>query len=79
MNHNYDKNGEVNTNRGRLHEYLRTTSDFLEKEKVKINMDKYVESMLNESPMKISKSDLALSTVGNNIFEKGNRKSLGEK
>ena len=46
--------------------------DFTEKRKVKINMDDYVEIMINEFPMKISNSDTDLTTHRNNIFEKGN-------
>ena len=37
-------------------------------------MDKYVERIFNEFPMKISKTDTALTPAVNNIFENGNRK-----
>ena len=42
-------------------------------------MDEYVEMIINDLPTKISKSDTALATDGNDIFEKGNSKSLGKK
>ena len=42
---------------------------FTEKLKVQINMDDYVERIINEFPMKTSKSDTALPPAGNNIFE----------
>ena len=55
------------------------TFDFMEKSKVKIKMDDYIESMMNESPMRISNSDTYLNPAGSIIFEKGNRKRLGKK
>ena len=42
-------------------------------------MDDYVEIMINEFPMKTSKSDTALTPADNLYFEKGNRKRLGRK
>ena len=70
MNHNYGNNGDVNANRGKVHDYLGMAFDFTEKEKVEINMEGYVERMINYSPIKISKSDIYLTPAGNNIFEK---------
>ena len=72
----YGKHGEVKSNRGKLHEYLVMTFDFTEEAEVKIDMEDYVESMINELPMKIIKSDTPLTLSGNNLFEKGNRKRL---
>ena len=79
MIHNYGKHGEVKANRGKVNQYLGMTFDFTEKSKVKIDMDDYVENMIHQSPMKISKIDMALTTAVNNIFEKGNRKILSKK
>ena len=36
-------------------------------------MDNYFERMNNDLPMKISRSDTALTPAGDNIFERGNR------
>ena len=41
-------------------------------------MNDYVEVMINKLPMKIIKSDTALTPAENNIFEKGNIKGLGK-
>ena len=41
-------------------------------------MEDCVERMINELPMKISKSDMYLTPSGNNIFEHFNRKRLGK-
>ena len=37
-------------------------------------MDDYVERIINESPMKTSKSDMALTPAGNNILKKATAK-----
>ena len=79
MNRDYGKHGEVKANRGKVHEYLGMTFDFTEKENTKINMDNYVESMINYFPMDISKIDTDLTPSGNNIVEKSNRKRMGKK
>ena len=42
-------------------------------------MDKYVERIINEVPMKIVKSDMALTPSRNTIFQKGNRKRMCKK
>ena len=47
MNHNCVKNGEVRVNLGKLHEYLGMNFDFTEKGKAQINMDDYVEIIIN--------------------------------
>ena len=55
------------------------TFDFTEKGEVKIKIDEYIERMINYFSMKISNSDMTLTTDGNNLFEKGNRKRLSKK
>ena len=72
MNCNDDKNCEVKSNIGKLHKYLGMNFYFTEKVKVKINMDDYVERMINDFQAKISNIDIALNPSKNNIFEKGN-------
>ena len=79
MNSNYDNNGKVNSNRGKVHKYLGMNFDFTEKVKSKTNMNYYVERMINAFPTKISNSDTALNPYGKNIFEKVNRRRLGKK
>ena len=53
MNRNYENNGKVKSNRGKVHEYLGMNFDFTGKVKVKINMDYYVERMINDFPKKL--------------------------
>ena len=54
MNRNYDKHGEVKADICKVHEYLGISFYFTETGKVKINMDNYVEGMINELATKIS-------------------------
>ena len=42
-------------------------------------MGDYIEIIINELPIRISRSDLSLTPDGNKKFEKGNSKSLGKK
>ena len=55
------------------------TFDLTEKRKVKINMDDYIERVINKFPMKIRKSDTDLTPDGNIFSKKGNRRILGKK
>ena len=65
----------MKANRGKVHYNLIMTYDFTEKVNIKINMDYYVEIMINEFPMKISRSDTALTSAGNNILKSQKKKS----
>ena len=51
----YGKYKAVEPTRGKKHDYLGMVIDFTEKGKVIIDMVKYVESMIEDFPMKISK------------------------
>ena len=42
-------------------------------------MNGYDERIINEFPMEISRSDMASTPDGNNIFDKGKRKIIGKK
>ena len=66
----------MNPNRVTSHKYLGMIFDFTETLTVKINMYDYVERIINEFPIKISKSYMDLTPAGNNLFEKGNSKIL---
>ena len=59
---------EVELNRGRGPEYLGISFDFTEKSKVKINMDNYVEMVINDFPMKIINIDTSLTPTGGNFL-----------
>ena len=69
MIHNDGKHGKVNPNKIKVHKYLIMTFDFLEEAKMKMSMDDYVERIINELPMKISKSNTDLTQSGN-MFSK---------
>ena len=71
MNRNYGNHGEVKSNRENVQTCLEITFAFTEKSKVKIKIGKYVERIINEFPMKISKSDTRLTPDGGKCFWKG--------
>ena len=79
MKINHNKHVKVNTNRGKVQNYLGMNIDFTWKGRVKIKMYNYVERINNELPMKISKSDTDSTPDRNNLFEKGNIKIMGKK
>jgi hypothetical protein len=49
----YGEHGPVTAHRGKIHQYLGMEIDYSENDKVKFNMSKYVESMLDDFPQKI--------------------------
>ena len=76
LNRNYGNLKRVSGTRGRIHEYLGMTIDFLTKGKVKFKMIDYVKKMLDEFPMNFKSSDMALSPASNTLFEVRNSKLL---
>ena len=64
----------MKSNRGEVRKYLGMNFYLAEKEKAEIKMDNYVERMINYFPIKINMIYMALTLVGNNVFEKVNRK-----
>ena len=79
MNCNYGNHGEVGSNREKVHNYLGINFDSTEKSKVEIKIDECVEVIINYFPMEIISSNMDLTPAGDNLFEKGNRKSMGKK
>ena len=56
--------------RGKNHDYLGMMFDFSEKGKVQIGMEKYMEDMIEESPVKIKKEDKAPTPAADDAFNK---------
>ena len=50
LNERYGKEAPLTVTRGKIHDYLGRTLNFLKKGSVKINMVEYVESILDEAP-----------------------------
>jgi hypothetical protein len=59
LNSMYGKHGRVTATRGQVHDYLGMELDYRKQGKLKINMTKYVENMLNGFPVKLGKKDVA--------------------
>ena len=68
LNDMYGKHGKVTCTRGPVHEYLGMSFDFSEKGKVLIDMGKYIESMVDEFPVKLGEKDTAPTPAAENLF-----------
>ena len=70
----YGKYKVVEPTRGKKHDYLGMLVDFTEKGKVKIDMIKYVESMIEDFPVKINK--ISKTPAAENLLDIGTGKLL---
>jgi hypothetical protein len=68
LNSKYGNHGKVTATLGKLHDYLGMQLDYRKQGKLKINMTKYVESMLNNFPVQLRKKDVAKTPAGDNLF-----------
>ena len=72
----YGKYKAVEPTRGKKHDYLCMLVDFTEKGKVKIDIIKYVESMIEDFPMKINK--ISKTPAAENLLDIGTGKLLNK-
>ena len=72
----YGKYKAVEPTRGKKHDYLGMLVDFTEKGKVKIDMVKYVESMIEDFPVKINK--ISKTPAADNLLDIGTGKLLSK-
>ena len=72
----YGKYKAVEPSRGKKHDYLGMLVDFTEKGKVKIDMVKYVESMIEDFPVKINK--ISKTPAADNLLDIGTGKLLNK-
>jgi hypothetical protein len=79
LNRTYGKHGEVKSTRGKVHDFLGMTFDFREKGKLKVKMLDYVDSMIKESPFRMSKCDVDKTPAAQNLFEEGNGPKIDAK
>ena len=70
----YGKYKAVEPTRGKKHDYLGMLVDFMEKGKVKIDMVKYVESMIEDFFVKINK--ISKTPAAENLLDIGTGKLL---
>ena len=75
---NYGAHGEVVIHRGKRHDYLGMELDYSVKGKVKINMTKYVENMIEDFPEKIKTTDTAITPASDGLFNEGQGKKLDQ-
>jgi hypothetical protein len=76
LNTKYGNYGEVKATRGKVHEYLGMTFDFREKGKVKIGMQDYMASMVDEFSIQYDQDDTAPTPHTDDMFTVGTSKML---
>ncbi len=67
----YGGHGKVKAHQGKIHDYLGMIFNHRERGKVKIDMNSYVEDMLEEFPEDLKKTDMARMLVTRDLFEEG--------
>ncbi len=76
LNDMHGKHGEVKATRGDHHDYLGMNFDFSEKGKVKLDMIKCVENMVDEFSVKFGPDDSVSSPAADDLFAKGKGSEL---
>jgi hypothetical protein len=79
LNSMYGKHGKVTATHGQVHGYLGMELDYRKQGKLKINMTKYIENMLNNFPVKLRKKDVAKTPARDNLFNLGTGAKLDTK
>jgi hypothetical protein len=72
----YRKHGKVTTTRGKIHDYLGMTLNFSEKKKVKVDMIKYMEAMVDDFTTTFKTNDTAPTPAAEDLFTEGESKDL---
>jgi hypothetical protein len=76
LNQKYGKHGEVQSKRGKLHEYLGMTFDFSEPGKVIIDMIDYMKAMVDDFPVKFTATQTEETPAANDLFDAGTSEAL---
>jgi hypothetical protein len=79
LNSKYGNHGKVTATRGKVHDYLGMELDYRKRGKLKINMTKYAENMLNNLPVRLGKKDVAETPAANSLFNLGTGAKLDTK
>jgi hypothetical protein len=72
----YGEYADVVAHRGKKLDYLGMVLDYSNKGKVKIDMTRYIEKMVDEFPIKLKSTDLASTPAADNLFDAGTGKKL---
>jgi hypothetical protein len=79
LNRKYGHVGEVKCTRGKIHKYLGMTFDFSLPGKVQIDMEDYVDAMLNDFPIHFSPEDALPTPAEPDLLQKPNSPPLPSK
>jgi hypothetical protein len=77
LNDMYGKHGEVKATRGRIHDYLGMTFEFTESKKLIVSMADYIKRLVDEFPVKITKT--APTPAAEDLFAEGKGPKLDKK
>ena len=72
----YGEHGKVMTHRGKVHDNLRMIFEYEDDGKVKVDMSSYMKNMLDDSPVKLKKSETAAMPAGEGLYNIGQGKKL---
>ncbi len=76
LNKMYGGYGAVKATRGKIHDYLGMTFDFSAKGEVHVDMIDYVENMIDDFSVKLSKKDTAPNPAADDLFAVGDSPKL---
>jgi hypothetical protein len=79
LNSKYGNHGRATAACGKVHNYLGMELDYRKRGKLKINMTKYVENMLNNFPVQIGKKDVAKTPTADSLFNLGTGEKVDTK
>ena len=72
----FGEHGKVKAHRGKVHDYLGMIFKYKDKGKGKVNMSSYFKNMLDGFPLKLKKSKMAATPVGEGLYNLGQGKKL---
>jgi hypothetical protein len=79
LNSKYGNHGKVTATCGKVHKYLGMELDYWKRGKLKINLTKYIENMLNDIPVQLGKKDVAKMPAADSLFNLGTGAKLDTK
>jgi hypothetical protein len=79
LNTKYGEHGKVTSTRGKVHDYLGMQLDYSKKGQLDICMKKYVQSMIEEFPIKMGPKDVARTPAADSLFNYGTGAKLDAK
>ena len=74
----YGEHGKEKAHQGKVHDYLGMTFEYEDEGKVKVDMSSYMKNMLDDFPIKLKKSQMAATHVGEGLYNLGQGRKLSK-